>query len=698
MKTAVLENDRIKATFDTQTGALVGLVNKATGWRIQNRPELGLSFKLLVPLADRRHNFVVGAEQKLASSEVSSDGTQARFVWEKLKPQHCGPLDIRLTATVTLDDDGLTFDAELHNGSPHVVESLTYPCLGDIPRPSPDETLTCVTCWFELFKKPLLPEFCNDRGYWGVDYPAQMSLSPHHQLVLIESEQQGLYVACHERELRGMTQFLFLLKPGYGDSLHFRAPADETISGKPVHLELDVSQFPYLAAGGTWRASPVVVRPYVGTWHKGADHYKRWLKTWLKHAKAPDWARDVHSWQQIHINCPEDDLRCRYTDLVKYGRDCAKHGVKAIQLVGWNNGGQDRGNPSHDTDPRLGTKEELRDAIAAIHKLGVKVVLFNKYTWSDTSTDWYRRELHKYAAKDPYGNPYNHPGYQYQTPAQLADINTRRFVPMCPLSKTWREIAGREFQKSLDLGAAGILYDEALAHGPAHYCFDPTHGHPVPGYIYGGDLPLAAEFRALADKRDPDFLLSGEALYPQLFAGYAVSYFRVDHLHKQCQRYYDPFALIMVAIHGFDDREKINVCLLNRYIMSYEPYNFKGRLDDFPLTIEYGKKMDALRRRYREYLWDAVFCDVFGAQVTVDGKPHVPYSVFVNPESGKRAVVVANHDATREIKARVELARQGELKETPARLVVATPEQPDAVETKGTLAIPARSVAVLMEV
>ena len=41
--------------------------------------------------------------------------------------------------------------------------------------------------------------------------------------------------------------------------------------------------------------------------------------------------------------------------------------------------------------------------------------------------------------------------------------------------------------------------------------------------------------------------------------------------------------------------------------MSYEPYNFKGHLDDFPLTMDYGKKMDALRCELRDYFWDGEF-------------------------------------------------------------------------------------------
>ena len=57
----------------------------------------------------------------------------------------------------------------------------------------------------------------------------------------------------------------------------------------------------------------------------------------------------------------------------------------------------------------------------------------------------------------------------------------------------------------------------------------------------------------------------------------------------------------MTAIIGFDAREGLNLALLYRYIISYEPYQFKGRLTDFPLTLAYGKKIDALRRKYREF-------------------------------------------------------------------------------------------------
>ena len=143
----------------------------------------------------------------------------------------------------------------------------------------------------------------------------------------------------------------------------------------------------------------------------------------------------------------------------------------------------------------------------------------------------------------------------------------------------------------------------------------------------------------------------------------------------------------MCAVIGFDDREMLNLILMDRYIISYEPYNFKGYLTDYPLTLTYGKKIDALRRKYKSYLWDAEFRDTLGATVTADGT--VRHTVFI-ASNGKRAVVVVNQELTKAITATVDLPH-------PGTLVVATPEQPDAVPTTGTLQIPPRSAAVVME-
>src|ERR1035438_951426 len=108
----------------------------------------------------------------------------------------------------------------------------------------------------------------------------------------------------------------------------------------------------FAAPHSTAELAPVVVRGYQGDWHAGVDLYKKWRASWFKPPHAPEWVKNVNSWQQLQINSPEQDYRVPYTGLVKYGEECAKEGVQAIQLVGWNLGGQDGGDPAQDTDPK----------------------------------------------------------------------------------------------------------------------------------------------------------------------------------------------------------------------------------------------------------------------------------------------------------------------------------------------------------
>jgi hypothetical protein len=84
-----------------------------------------------------------------------------------------------------------------------------------------------------------------------------------------------------------------------------------------------------------------------------------------------------------------------------------------------------------------------------------------------------------------------------------------------------------------------------------------------------------------------------------------------------------------------------HLILAHRYIISHEAYNFEGRVTVIPLTLAYGKKMDALRLKYHDWIWDAEFRDTLGA--TVDAVGSHRYTVF-RSSKGKRAVIVVNQE------------------------------------------------------
>jgi hypothetical protein len=683
----VLEDNALMVAFDPGTGALTRMEYKTTNWNIERRPALGVSFRMFAPLPKQRYNPILGQKQRAKSVEKIS-ANQVRLVWSDLMSEHGGVLPIAFTATVTLKHGELYFDGVVDNQSDLHVETIDYPYFGDLNPPTP-ETRMVVEHMFvgALSNDEIYPSFANALGYWGVWYPTKTFGTERSQFCLIQTPERGIYVAQQDPAVRYLLQFTFEQHPGTIDWNSNAVPRSDEISRLPVHLDFRCCHFPFVHPKSSVTLSTVAIRPYEGDWHAGLDVYREWRETWFGNPHIPEWVKDVNSWQQLQIDGAEQDYSIPYRELIKYGTECAENGVGAIQLVGWNKGGQDGGDPCMSTDPGLGTWQELHDAIAQIQAKGVRMILFGKPVFADMSTDWYKEVLYQYECTDMWGNKYESGGYSYDTPTQLAGINNRRRAIMDVCCQEYRDIATHEFEKTLALGAQGWLFDEVMQHNGVLYNFNANHGYEPPGYLFSADIPLVKQFRAAADKVNRDFLFSGEGPCDWEMPYYVLGYYRIGWGTRHALRYIDPQAPLMAAVRGWDARDEINCAMLYRYILEYEPYNFKGSITAFPMTLEYGKKVDGLRRKYKAWIWDAEFRDNLGADVTADGS--VRYTVYRKAD-GKRAVMIANLEQEKPIAAKLNLPNAGTLKS-------ATPEEQELKSFSGTAQIPARSVVVVME-
>jgi hypothetical protein len=692
-KNITLENESVKVEFDKKYGRLIYLEFKKTGWTIQKRESLAQSFKLFVPTEDRLDNAIDGSGHQLHTfSKINNTIT---LTWKKLTSLVHTNSDIEFTGTIELTQNGLIFNATVSNRSNLNIEAVYWPYLGDMQLPNK----TDATDWLkfeysgDLNKTNISPNFNSQKGYWGVDYPTQVHNTHYSHFGLLQTKDQGIYFGYPETTERMKMNYSIVLKPGYENAYNTwmtdgKVPPFNTIDGQQVHYEFYGTHFPYVGKDQTVGLGAIELYPYSGDWHKGADFYKSWRTTWKNNLHLPDWANEVHSWRQIQINSAEDRPVFKYKELPKYCEECVKYKVRAIQLTGWTKGGQDRANPSHDIDPLLGTHEDLKSAIRTCENMGVKIILFNKYTWADESQDWFKNELVNFAVTDPYGNYYKHGGYQYQTPMQLADINTRRFVPMCTLSKEWRNIAVQEFKKSLALGASGMLFDENQHHGGAVYCFDASHGHEIPANIFYGDKFLQDDFWEAIKKGNPSYLLVGESNRDLQFQSYHMTYFRVYQGYVPMHRYVAPKEKMQMVVGAHNDRAFINMALKNNFILSYEPKNFKGKLSEIPRTMDYGNKMDALRNTYKDYLWNGLFMDDQGAVVTLNGQKYDQYAVFLNEENNKKAIVLLNNDANNEITLAFETSKE---------FMSVTVDDPQERVFEGTITLAPASASVLIE-
>jgi hypothetical protein len=207
MSTFILENETLRLEFAPETGALVGITAVQTGWQILNRPHLGLSFRLLVPLrpqsdwhiSGQRNNTVNGEKQKVTSIEITDDHRSATFVWDGVTSEHGGELNIKVTLDVKLSAQQAIFAMTVENRSAYVVENVYCPYLGDVQHPPQ-------AAWLKTFlynyatpqEWPVWPTFQNMRGYYGFDYPTQVATwspacgAPAAPYILLRGEKHGL--------------------------------------------------------------------------------------------------------------------------------------------------------------------------------------------------------------------------------------------------------------------------------------------------------------------------------------------------------------------------------------------------------------------------------------------------------------------------------------------------------------------------
>lgn len=689
-----LETENLRLEFDESNGSLVGILSKVSNWNVIKRRELGLSWRMMIPLEGKRNNEAWGHEQKNPPLCEYSDHA-VKFTWNEVETHFGGIHKICVSTECKIVDGQAVFSMHIDNRDTKIVENVYYPYIGDLYRPNNAAKFNfehgsyCGIKSYEMY-----PTFPNCAGTHSVDYPTLCVEDhinpPMNPFGLISDEDgNGLFLGVAERRIEAATWHAEYL-PGWRNSNDFRVFEEDKIGDKDTYVRFAVGHLPYVMPETSFDTLPFAMDVYKGGWETGAECYKKLSKKWNTVPDTiPDWAKDPHSWLQIQINSPEDELRMQFKDFVKVGEECKKYHVKAIQLVGWNKGGQDRGNPTHDPDPRLGTWEELKQAIKEVREMGIKVILFAKFNWADQSNDDFEEVYEKHAVKDPYQNYYVYKGYQYMTLSQMTNVNTRRLIPMCFGDKGWLDICNREFMKCVELGADGILFDECLHHSPTLCCFDTSHGHKYGAPTYSWDEDLIKGFREILKGRE--FMIAGEGIYDFQHNYYDLSYTRTwGREHKAMSRMLRPDCNIMSAVTGFEDRGMINQCLLNKYIISYEPYNFKGMLSDYPETVKYGNKMDQLRTDLREYFWDGEFRGKIGGTVALaDGTPMASYAVYKGT-NGSEGMVICNYDEEKTITVVPRLDSGQKL--TGYRLV----DDSEVSTFDSSFVIPARSAAVVI--
>ena len=283
-KEVVLEDRSLLVAFDSRSGALTRLEDKANEWTIERRPKLGISFRLFAPLPDRRWNPILGPKQQATEVKKISEH-EIRLQWKNLVSENGGTLPIALTAEVHLTNGVLTFNATLENNSALTVETIDYPYFGDF-NPSSRGSTNNMTVWTmqrsnvdHLTPNEIYPHFRNEKGYWGVFWPTKILDADLSPFCLIQSLDKGVYLGVDAAESPYHLRYTFEQHPGVVSAITSLVPREDEMNGRPVHLEFRVCHLIFEKPRSTMKLVPVILRAYHGDQHAGSDLYELWRST-----------------------------------------------------------------------------------------------------------------------------------------------------------------------------------------------------------------------------------------------------------------------------------------------------------------------------------------------------------------------------------------------------------------------------------
>ena len=274
-----LENDSLKIAFDSDSGALTRFEDKSAHWTVERRPELADSFRMFVPLPERRWNPILSQKQHASEVKKVSD-TEVQLEWKSLVSENGGELPITFKANVALTNDAIVFSAELINNSPLTVETVDYPYFGDFNAPARDSRLNvCLGHNGRVTSEgrdEIYPHFNNEKGYWGDFFPLKTREAQQYPYCLIQAPDEGVYMGVDSGNVPYRIQYTFEQHPGLISAINQLVPEEDEIAGTPVHLEVRACHFLFTGPHSTAKLAPIVVRCYSGDRKAGVDIYKQW--------------------------------------------------------------------------------------------------------------------------------------------------------------------------------------------------------------------------------------------------------------------------------------------------------------------------------------------------------------------------------------------------------------------------------------
>jgi Domain of unknown function (DUF6259) len=647
-----LENASYILEVSPETGALVRLCDKAGGVELLAHGRLGESFRILLPLPEFEANYILGTEQRLSGADVTEDALALR--WDGPLQSSEGQFDVDVEVHITFVGEGIEFQTTVRNRTPHALAEVWHAGLGGLMGIGGREGTRTIlpssrapgTEW--LFRQ--FPESMGVGGGGGLRFPEYYTRYPLELnmpwLDISNSEVGcGLYYGCHDVEPRVST-LRFEMHPGlarnrlsgnWPSDREMEATADRYTPGLVVHWV----HLPYTPPGETFVGPPVVVQSHAGDWHAGASIYRAWF---LSHFSIPQlgqgWLRREQAVQDTMFLLPEGNVMLTFNDIPRWAADARAHGVNTVMISGWNVGGHDNQYPNYTPDPKLGTWNELAEAIKRCHELGTRVLFFANVQPVDVSTDLFRDELHPYRMTDAKGQM-SVSGWGMGTLGARMGLTRPPIAGCDPGFPAYRKIIVEHMRRLAEVGADGIHFDKVFGHPPLN--FNPGPGLSPDQSWYTGVLRCMEETLESCREVRPDFGLSVESSWDRLLT-YSDAWWQWHDMldHVPVMKYTFPEFMPTFAVVQPWDYNNVNNAIRYGYQILVGPIRYSTSMADEQMReiSAYVAEVLRIRDELKEVIFLGEFLDVLG--VSVSPHAHLKYTTHRNPRTGKRACVLVN--------------------------------------------------------
>ncbi len=679
-------------------GDLIGVGWKNPSLEVIGESRLGENFRIVLPQEGYEGNYFNSRDQKVSKIEVTPDGVLCTYDFLK-NERETVPVAVRYR--IQIAGEQIHFSIEVDNPTDRKISEVMYGIVGGqqgIGNRLDTESL--VPSWTSNLAPKLFSRF-HGGGYGGGNlgirydagaytYPGAMQMG--WMDVYNPKAGLGYYYANQDVENR-LTLLEVELRPfSRSASVRDSWPTRTDAEGEPIGITIGWVNFPYVSHG-TFRAGPVALQVHSGDWHAASKIYRAWYDQHFKIDRPPDWLRKENAWQSIILSNSEDVVVHRFDELPKLAADAKKYGITTFEILGWDMGGIDRGYPQYRPNPRLGTPEEFKKALADMRALGVHPLIFSNIQFADTATPLFRDYLQKFAVEGRWAPDWSLHGWGEGTISARSGLTRSYMTLVSPAHPEFRKFLIDQYLELVRDGADGFQFDKT--NSLAELDFNPHLPVSPDKSLPQGLLETFQELIPAARAINPNFAIASEIWFDRALPYVDVSYMRMGTVDMDSTAFRYTFPEWTATIFGESpgDINPMNNGMRYGLVWDLAPRHYNDSADE-PLTqplAKYVSELIRIRKQYEDLLFFGRFNDMLGA--TVQGGPDIRYSVFKSMDSNNKDVasVIVNFGDT------PETAKVG-IDGASGEVVVAAPDLPDRHATLPLrISIPPHQLAVVVK-